>query len=654
MMAVEEAIRSCFVQQERHLQIKPILGLLFQNHVISAQDYEEIRAVASPLEQRQILLHRLIQVDDGTLLTYCRILDESAVESGLPAHREIAHNIRERLRTSNTHGMQPSNSCSKSILTGSTECTSLPCEHHSASQSSMDRKPQVPVKHIKCIEKQSTGESQTFTCTRKCCERNVDPSPQCRDVDADQYPRLQLLVDLFCEAEHDGWENSCEECCKDIPTLPARIDEQGILKSKSLHRLCGKMIGLSSEKSSFVLDYIIKENCPVDFRIQMVHSGCGDRVQHIPRLRQVLVMCKSADNPLILEFKIHCHLSWCYFGHDTEKFEEHYSAACQLSSFMNQHNSYLQLLVELQAVYFMMKMFSNTKSALTDIKDVMELVSKLFDLANRSSVKYNSPLYMTFARIHNMFIHLVAAIYHHQNGNVLDKVLHLGLAKESLLVLYADPGWKGLEQFANKAWFWKFLSLLNLPLSLNSFLKMAQNLEPEDLLNTHLHMFTVICTKYCRSDGMFAGTSDKMSKFTEENEPGRGSEPSLSVKQGSCNYLQTALATQSSALLHAQQGEHQETESKKSKCFTAQCSNSSTDKGYLKDNGHETPSNNVPEYCEDNNHKNRETFLTVCKDIKSTLLANAPAAMHITICLQGFLFILVSLLIGLFLLNMSL
>ena len=509
-MSVEEAVRSCYVQQERHLQINPIIGSLFQRGIVSFQQLEEINATVSPRGKRLLLLAHLLQVDKQTLLTYCDVLEESATHDGLPVHRNIASAIRTKLDTladnwgANTIPGHATDSGYTELLEENPIIMQEPEKIHHQTVIPGDRdyywdsKGEYPSYHRNNIENSSV--------------RGTQGSSTIINLETEQYTQLQLLVDLLTESEPDGCTRNgtiCEsgpdcclgnngdntdniECRTSLPVMPKRLSEMGILTSKTLHRLSTKLTRLSTHKSQAAIDLIMKHSYPSDLKIQLVHSGCGDSLQHTSQLHQVLVMCKSAENPVILEFKIHTHLAWCYFGHDMDKFEEHNAAACQLASLIDTENTCLQLLFELQPILLAMKMFKSQAIPPAKKDDQFEYIAKLFHMANRSSIKYNSSLYMIVARLHNLFINLIMAKYYSERRNAEHKALHMGSVKETLMLLYSDTNWRGLEGFANTGWFWKILGCLQLPSRLRDLAKMLQEWQPEDFLNTNSCIFEAI------------------------------------------------------------------------------------------------------------------------------------------------------------------
>ena len=528
-MSVEEAVRSCYVQQERYLQINPIIGTLFQRGIVSCQQLEEINAMVSPHRKRLLLLAHLLQVDRHTLLTYCDVLEASALYHGLPVHRNIASAIRAKLDTLADN--QEANTITIPGHATDSGHTELLQENPIITQESEKTHCQtiIPGDRDYCCNSKGEYPSYHGNNIETSSARGTQGSSTVINLGTEQYTRLQLLVDLLTESEPDGYTSNgtiCElgpDCClgnstdktdnterrNSLPVMPKRLSEMGILTSKTLHRLSTKLTRLSIQKSRAAIDLVMKHSYPPDLKIQLVHSGCGDSLYHTSQLHQVLVMCRSADNPVILEFKIHSHLAWCYFGHDMEKFEKHNTAACQLASLIDTENTCLQLLFELQPVLLAMKMFKSQARLPEKKDDLFEYIAKLFHMANRSSIKYNSSLYMIVARLHNLFINLIMAKYYSEHGNTVHKALHMGSVKETLMLLYSDTNWKGLEGFANTGWFWKFLGCLRLPSCLGALAKMVQECQPEDFLNTDSCIFEAIMSTRTHGKGVPQQTTNE-------------------------------------------------------------------------------------------------------------------------------------------------
>ena len=255
--------------------------------------------------------------------------------------------------------------------------------------------------------------------------------------------------------------------------VPNKICASGPLVARQALQMGRLLLGLPRKKSDVALDVIFsKPQVPLDLKIQLSHSASGDGQSYIGRLENVLQMCNSEDcqNSVLLQFKLHTHLAWCYYGYDQEHFEKHYTAALQMMQFVSMETSY-PLLWELQSVKLALELAVSSSMSEPLSEEVandlerraVQCSLQMLHLARKSSLVYGYVHLELFAMLHRALVHALLAKYHTTQGNVVASSCHMTVTKEMLIQVYSYPSWRGVSHYTGKAWFMKFVSLLNLP-----------------------------------------------------------------------------------------------------------------------------------------------------------------------------------------------
>ena len=254
---------------------------------------------------------------------------------------------------------------------------------------------------------------------------------------------------------------------------PPRAHPVGILTSKIHHIMTNVVLNLNRQKAEFAVNLVMEKDYPIDLIIAILQVGCNDSEEYIPKLESTgLALCQREEcqNPVILKFRLHTHLAWCYFTVDSEKCREHVAAALCLQHLIHHDvlSSALMLIHAASLAYDALQ--SGTLSPEMERSILDTAIPAALHHGNRNTVNFGSNSFLECSRSCILCIYLVLAECHRRKGNRCEMTSRMMSMKR--LAQKCDYQYiLSLSGDTQTSWFSKLSQLWKMPATLEDLLE---------------------------------------------------------------------------------------------------------------------------------------------------------------------------------------
>ena len=254
---------------------------------------------------------------------------------------------------------------------------------------------------------------------------------------------------------------------------PPRAHPVGILTSKIHHIMTNVVLNLNRRKAELAVDLVMEKDYPIDLIIAILQVGCNDSEEYIPKLESKgLALCQREEcqNPVILKFRLHAHLAWCYFTVDSEKCREHVEAALCLQHLIHHDVLFSALMLIHAASLAYDALQSGTLSPEVEQSILDTAIPAALHHGNRNTVNFGSNSFLECSRSCILCIYLVLAEYHRRKGNRCEMTSRMMSMKR--LAQKCDYQYiLSLSGDTQTSWFSKLSQLWKMPATLEDLLE---------------------------------------------------------------------------------------------------------------------------------------------------------------------------------------
>lgn len=201
---------------------------------------------------------------------------------------------------------------------------------------------------------------------------------------------------------------------------PPQIHAAGILTSKIHQIITNVVLNLNRRRADIVVDLLMDKNYPQDLKVAILQVGCNDSARYIPKLESKgLALCQQGEcqHPLILEFRLHTHLAWCYFTTDSVKCREHVEVALCLQGQVHHDvmSACLMLIHAASLAYDALQYGNLTPEVEQSILETA--VPAALHHASITAASFDCNIFFELAKSYILCIYVILAECHRRKGN---------------------------------------------------------------------------------------------------------------------------------------------------------------------------------------------------------------------------------------------